>query len=407
MDSASEVLSLLVAHESQVVTYRRVSRELKVHVNTAKQLLADYYSAHRDSCSATFLVSGTRRSGSGSSGALAGEVCVRLVSETELSAAQEEIEGARHHVYSVGPSMGVSRQALTMANVMAGSNREMAAQGAVGSSVCLVSGVDDQAAAPKPAPEAKPQLDIKPVVMHDETPPVDRPAASGGGKPAKSFFGRSLAGKKPVSRQSKEAVSDPPLPKHDLQVHLPEANRETTAKRESDEAADAARRRNIEDMFNDDSDFEETPDSAAMQGPPSEAVDSQADDSSHDAPDASDVEMRDVAGDGMDEDVDTNGDTNGDDSGIHRVRKRRKVTKVRHTKNARGMLVSEAVDVWESCSGSEAEPETAVHTTPAKQGADSSQAGNRRAAASGPRKPASKSKSAAPQRSILNFFGKK
>ncbi|KAJ2174074.1 hypothetical protein GGF45_004227, partial [Coemansia sp. RSA 551] len=66
MSSAIEVLNSLISLEAQIVTYRRLSRELKVHVNTAKQLLAEFHDAHRDGCQATYLVTGTKKSEGGS-----------------------------------------------------------------------------------------------------------------------------------------------------------------------------------------------------------------------------------------------------------------------------------------------------------------------------------------------------
>ncbi|KAJ2772213.1 CDC27 protein [Coemansia nantahalensis] len=387
MESANELLTLLIAHESQVVTYRRLSRELKVHVNAAKQHLADYHRAHQGSCSATFLVSGTRRTG---------DVCVRLVAEPELRAALEEIDGARHHVYSVGPAAGASRQAVVMANIVAGSIRANAEHGAVRSSVELAPDAADHVPAAQPALSAAPQPDVKPALRRKESSPVGTPAPSSkekpASKPAKSFFGRAASGEKPPGKPRKTEPADvpPTPPARSPSPEPPKVKVEAAPVHEPDDAANAARNRAIEDMFADDSDFDTTPAIAAVKIEDSEdGADSPAEDTGRDTQGGSDVEMGGAA------------------SGTGpRARKRRKVTKVRHTKNARGMLVSEAVEVWESCSESEAEAAAPQHATPARPSAGDGRKDSQ-APASRSRKTAEKAKAAAPKRSILSFFGKK
>ncbi|KAJ2712541.1 hypothetical protein H4R19_002699 [Coemansia spiralis] len=393
MEDANGVLSLLIAHEAQVVTYRRLSRELKVHVNTAKQHLADYYRAHQDSCSATFLVCGTSSTG---------DLCMRLVAESELCAAQDEIDGARHHVYSVGPSMGVSRQAVVMANVVAGSIRANAEHGAVRSSVSLAPGVTDKPAAPAPAPDVSPPLlDVKPAVKHEEPVPASTPTPSSKGKPAsktaKSFFGRNVNGKRPPGTPQKAVAADtspPPPPARSPSVESPKAKAEAVPAHGADDAADAARNRDIEDMFIDNSDFEDTPAAGAVkEETQATASDSLAEDTGCDTQDASDVEMGSAASDAASTDQ-------------PRARKRRKITKIQHIKNARGMLESVAVDEWESCSETEAETAAPQQSTPARTSAGGARKDGQ-APASGSRKTTGKSKGAAPGRSILSFFGKK
>ncbi|KAJ2468069.1 hypothetical protein GGI02_003810 [Coemansia sp. RSA 2322] len=88
-----------------------------------------------------------------------------------------------------------------------------------------------------------------------------------------------------------------------------------------------------------------------------------------------------------------------------RVHKRRKVSRVKHTKNKRGMLVTQTVEEWESFSESEPEPTSRVTATKHQSAGESDTSSSSLANAS--KKSIGKSKSAVPQRSILSFFGKK
>ncbi|KAJ1949625.1 hypothetical protein EC988_004702, partial [Linderina pennispora] len=83
MTSATEVLHLLVMQDAETVTYRRLSRELSVHVNEAKSLMYDYYTKKLGSCHASFLVLGTEKSGKSS------RLLVKIVSEDELADAKQ------------------------------------------------------------------------------------------------------------------------------------------------------------------------------------------------------------------------------------------------------------------------------------------------------------------------------
>ncbi|KAJ1861376.1 hypothetical protein LPJ78_005375 [Coemansia sp. RSA 989] len=357
MSNANEILTTLVSHESQIVTYRRLCRELKVHVNMAKKLLSEFYNTHKSACQATFLVTGTRDSSSGS------ELQVNLVPESELDAAQKELENSSFHVYSVGPRVEVTREALIMANVLASSIRDISEHGAVNSSVTKVEGAEIKAA-PKPAVDLNSQEE--PIAVKAEPTPAKDPKS----RAKKSFFGRS-ANAKPVPKAPAAETSQP----------QPVVETEAESKPR------------VEDMFMDDS---ESPPPIKEESLVSEAMDTQTDEESamnmqadgdSQAKEASDVEM-----------VDANGSQDNQNesqsSGPSRVRKRRKVRKIKHTKNSRGMLVSQAVDEWESYSETESDSDVNPKHKPAlpKLPAD--------------KKPTSKSK-AAPQRNILSFFGKK
>ncbi|KAJ2356474.1 hypothetical protein GGF43_002047 [Coemansia sp. RSA 2618] len=406
MSTAVEVLNSLVALEAQIVTYRRLSRELKVHVNTAKQLLAEFHEAHKDSCQATYLVTGTRQIDSGS------ELGVKLVAESELDATRQELDNAHYHVYSVGPRVDTTKEAMVMANVLAGSIQDIAEHCAVGSSVSKVidsapklttSVVAEPIEQPEPKhvakPEPKPAVksEPKPVVKSEPKPPTNKQET----KPkSKSFFGRSIGTKKapkkePESQESDES-SNQAKPETssaqsaaDASFAQPEDNN-SSAQPETNNSSSTEEKPRVEDMFmDDDDDFETTPVKVEETQTPDESMDMQAD-SDYRSKESSDVEMADAENDASSarESQSAQPDESQSTNGRRRVRKRRKVSKIKHTKNSRGMLVSQAVDEWESYSESESDSEAKPRMQTAAK------------------KPAGKNKGA-PQRSILSFFGKK
>ncbi|EJU05068.1 hypothetical protein DACRYDRAFT_104956 [Dacryopinax primogenitus] len=63
--STSDLLTKLVLHEKQIVTYRTLSRQQAIHVNQAKTALAEFYHSAKDNNSsaihATFIVTGLAR----------------------------------------------------------------------------------------------------------------------------------------------------------------------------------------------------------------------------------------------------------------------------------------------------------------------------------------------------------
>ncbi|KAJ1784997.1 CDC27 protein, partial [Coemansia sp. RSA 2167] len=213
MSSAVEVLNSLISLEAQIVTYRRLSRELKVHVNTAKQLLAEFHDAHKDGCQATYLVTGTKKSEGGS------ELSVKLVAGSELEAAQQELDNSYYHVYSVGPRVEVTKEAMVIANVLSGSIQDIAEHCAVGSSVSRV--IDSApVSAPKHATPAAAMSVDKPVVKSEPKPQVNKQAVSkqevkkqepkqqAATPKSKSFFGRSIGTKKAPKKEPESQTSE-------------------------------------------------------------------------------------------------------------------------------------------------------------------------------------------------------
>ncbi|KAJ2082511.1 CDC27 protein [Coemansia sp. RSA 988] len=408
MSSPGELLSLLIAHESQIVTYRRLCRELKVHANTAKQMLDDYYQAHKSDCQATFLITGTRLGSSVNSSsdnmtsnsqgnAAMCEFVVRLVTESELSSVLENVGSSYYHVYSVGPKVTATRQALAMANVVAGCNRDMADQCAVASSVERVINADgSHSRLSKPASPPPTKPDVKPNIMEEEPQADNTPVSRAAEKDKKSFFGRSMGTRKHEKKPASNAKeSSPPMPEDP-----PKSGSKTSPAPEQDEYANADSLPRVEDMFmdDDDDDFEDRHVDISEQDFAN--ADNQAV-----AKDIQDVEMANA--DSVDDKVCDNSKKDDSSSvqqpesqsgGRRRVRKRRKINKIKHTKNNRGMLVSEAVEEWESYSESESEPEPRPQVT--KRDPGGSVSGTKRTAAKS-------GKSAVPQRSILSFFGKK
>ncbi|KAJ1893340.1 CDC27 protein [Kickxella alabastrina] len=472
---AAETLTLQVLQDGQIVTYRKLARELQVHVNTAKNIMAAFYEENKSKCHATFLVTGNKRRKNIDS-ALAPvptpELLVKLVPESELTNVQSGLDNAAYHIYSVEPRP-IEDEALVLANILAGNCRDMADLSAVGSSVTMmdVSGkshevVDRLAQMGVAMPEAKPGLEPNTASLNEEkentepeaeteaddasmvsvkpkiekAPVAKKPtkAAKGSSSTAakptdvKSFFGRQL-NKKPAatSRPAKQinvkqepqqdssslsatdakakirASPSPPPENDDVDVEMHSAE-------ESEPEPEAAKSR-VEDMFADDddgNDDREDSDSLSRKSVEQEtqselAMDSQLIvDSVVEA--ESDIEMGEPSQDNGDsqpaQSLQANPESN---CGQCRVRHRRKVTKVKHTKNKRGMLVTETVEEWESYSESESEkpPAKRLNTTSAKPSFAAEPSDQKKPESSETKKGATKS--SAPQRSILSFFGKK
>ncbi|KAJ2507540.1 CDC27 protein [Coemansia sp. RSA 2049] len=472
MNTADEVLGLLVLHESQVVTYRRLSRELGVHVNTAKQQLAEFHAKNTDKCHATYLVTGTTAAASSTNSGLA-EIQVSLVPEAMLSDAQQALTNPAWHVYSLECRAVDDAASYVMANVQAGNNRDMDSLWAVQSSVSRVSArtieksVDySECVKPvvkkEPAAAATPEADVKPAVIH--SPSDSESAGKETAAPVKSstlqtrsvksFFGRARAVKpkaSPKESQSDESQNtesqnvesqnkeSQEVESQEVESQLDDAHKNDTAEQsdadlemqsvEGDTNPEARQR--IEDMFDDDdneADEDEgiaIKDEAAAYSGMAMAADTDvemAGDSDHNmdsaaSPGNNDTDQQLVAAAAEDEDADEDGESSsykhglGDGANKRRIRKRRKVSKVKHTKNKRGMLVSQVVDEWESYSESESDGGNAATSAVAakrEQNGSSSQEHDATGSDSKQQVGSRKTKGAgAPQRSILSFFGKK
>ncbi|KAJ1893188.1 CDC27 protein [Kickxella alabastrina] len=475
---AAETLTLQVLQDGQIVTYRKLARELQVHVNTAKNIMAAFYEENKSKCHATFLVTGNKhRNNIDSALALVPtlELLVKLVPESELTNVQSGLDNAAYHIYSVEPRPIEGDEALVLANILAGNCRDMADLSAVGSSVTMmdVSGkshevVDRLAQMDVAMPEAKPGLEPNTAGLNEEkedaeveaeigaddarmvsvkpkiekAPAAKKPTKTAKGssstaaKPTdvKSFFGRQLNKKpaatfapakninvKQVPQQDSSSLSatdvkakirssPPPPPENDdvdvdVEMHSAE---------ESEPEPETAKSR-VEDMFADDNDGnDDREDSDALsrnsvkQETQSElATDSQLIMDSVVETDP-DIEMGGPSQDNGDSQLAQSLQASPESNcGQFRARHRRKVTKVKHTKNKRGMLVTETVEEWESYSESESEkpPAKRLNTTSAKSLPAAEPSDQKKSESSETKKGATKS--SAPQRSILSFFGKK
>lgn len=88
----AEYLSTLLLEEKGFTTYRTAARALKVHPDTAKQLLYDFYDRNRDHLSASFVTTGRTENG----------VLVRLSSEKDLQSVIVDFAIVHtSHVYSL------------------------------------------------------------------------------------------------------------------------------------------------------------------------------------------------------------------------------------------------------------------------------------------------------------------
>ncbi|KAJ1948965.1 hypothetical protein FBU59_001357 [Linderina macrospora] len=368
----------------------------------------DYYTQKPGTCHATFLLSGTQQSGKSS------QLLVKIVSEDELAEAKQGLSNVSSHIYSL-ERRKVDADALVASNLAAGSIREMADLAAIRNGFIKQCKSGSSAAFAKPAAVSKPK-EIKketPACERSEDVAMEEPAMPAK-KATTSFFGRQTvnrpAKKQEVKKEPKEiepakkkqepaTIKKEPTPAKSSAStgKLVKVPSPSSVEPPSSPASKLGRMR-VEDMFadDDDDDFEDTrksePESAAEPEQESEpAV------LSNQAPSDTQDDM-DI--DNTDDLVKEEPTETPQSGGSRRVRKRRKVSRVKHTKNSRGMLVSETVDEWESYS--ESEPE--VLSKPTRKSVAKPAAAEPEAAGKSKR---TKGKPVANQRSLLSFFGKK
>ncbi|KAJ2376153.1 CDC27 protein [Coemansia sp. RSA 2607] len=454
--ASSELLSFQVIQGEQVITYRKLSKDLQVHTEDAKRMMTAFYQANRERCHATFLLTGTRKRDMVDD-SVESEWLVKLVTESELPNQQLNLEHAEYHIYSIEPRLVEDKSIFVTANISTGNIRDMVHLGAIGSSVAMAAkpGAATIARAPSPVKPSISKSDIKSHVARtkDETkmdednsvvesnlqasaPAATRPAenvsdnalAKAKPNPSKSFFGKNIV-KKPAavkasgkdvalsdenpltkaesstfSSREPENKQEPvlplqPLPKSEIDDHAMQSAEE--------DSAPAERKPRVEDMFDDfdDIDFD------SFAKTTSALSDSQTDShpkhggqskTSNELQSGlySDVEMAEPTADGN-SDAQLESQTMG--SGRRRVRKQRKVNRIKHTKNKRGMLVTQAVEEWESYSESESDAAPVKPKPKPKPSTSADEPASKKKSSAG----GSKGSSGAPQRSILSFFGKK
>ncbi|KAJ2777964.1 CDC27 protein [Coemansia interrupta] len=433
-DASFELLGFQVIQGEQVVTYRKLSSDLQVHAEDAKRMMAAFYEANKERCHATFLLSGTRKRDMVDESVEA-EWLVKLVTESELPSQQLNLEYAEYHIYSIEPRPVEDKSVFVTANISTGNIRDMIHLGAIGSSVAMVAktGTASIPRAPSPVrpPTSKSENKSHSTKANDESrmdedasmagsntdanaPAVskaadkapDKTSSKAKANPAKSFFGKHIAKKSAAVTTSSEATAapsdeitsvkaevstasslepeskpDPVPPMSDSDDHAMQSAEE--------EIETAVKQSRVEDMFDDfdDSDFDSFAKSAASDAS-QEGLES-------------DIEMAEptaVTNDNAHPELQNVG------GGRRRVRKQRKVNRIKHTKNKRGMLVTQAVEEWESYSESEsdAEPTKPKPNPKPKPSMSADEPASKKKSSAGGSKG-----SGAPQRSILSFFGKK
>ncbi|KAI8324565.1 hypothetical protein GQ54DRAFT_296075 [Martensiomyces pterosporus] len=417
--------------------------------------MLEYYEAKRDSCHATFLLTGRSKQkdesseeegcGDGSRQSQAQEVLVRLVSSADLSEAEKEVEGAAYHIYSVERKSVGDKNALVVSNISTGSNRDMADLSAVAGSTSLVHSDAKTYAAVKQENSTSVKAEKQPRVIAAGASTCDSDATkekekekekekkeekeTGKAKSTTSFFGRQLSrtssAKKPAkapNAQQKPADPAPiatrPKPERPKEPEhaVASKSREVKIKLEPTESADSDSAGNsatanpaqpqlrVEDMFDDDDDFEDASNKPTISGDEPEPEREPEPESSTPAAnaDSQDSSSMDVEPSPASNESNPPVEVSESQAGERRrVRKRRKVSKIKHTKNKRGMLVTQTVDEWESYSESDSEPEI----KPRKANMDKKPEEHE---STGSKRSAGKNKkSGQQQQSLLSFFGKK
>ncbi|KAJ9149074.1 DNA polymerase delta subunit 3 [Pleurostoma richardsiae] len=318
MDEYKKYLAEQILTEDKVITYRYLSRALKVHVNTAKQMLYDFYKWQNDkrpgAVHATYLVYGTKKveetnghiqhdgdvemtSSMPEVESLAEEVPVftlSMVAEDKLNDVLSQYEHVSAlHVYSLGPQPVKDWQLLSDAarstSEFAAANDSEASRKIFGSIISpYVRRRERKGAASAAQPAATAKIKDEPKVKEEAapTPPGKEAAASaassaassavtkkstpglkrgGSGGIMQSFAKAAAMPKKPKSSQpatpsaaedsgSMQALSDDG---EDDSTAMPEPQEETATARNRRKEREAELRRMMEE---DDEEPEETPD---------------------------------------------------------------------------------------------------------------------------------------------------
>ncbi|KAK7955621.1 uncharacterized protein PG986_004843 [Apiospora aurea] len=403
------------------VTYRTLSRTLKVHVNLAKQMLYDFHKSQNDknpgSLNATYLVYGTRKPSDEQDGDVEmtdsvsdkNETFSETVPTRTLALIREEMlpdtlrqydEVTSIHVYSLAPHPMKDLQFLSDAaqQVVNMSIEEDFSPGANKTYGTIrnpnARKRERRAGAPAPAPaKAQPKAPVrqetKPVVKEEpkaaatttakkvaanSAPGLKRQGSSGG--IGQMFAKAASRPKKPAAPEKPEEVPTPALSDEgeDDDEPMPEA-----AKQKVEEDGKSRRDRQAElRRMMDESDGEEEEES--MSKPESPAEEPMDEDTAPAEPEAKAAE---------EEPAEVVASTGGG-----RRRGRRRVTKKKQIMDDQGYLVTIQEPGWESFSEED---------VPAPRPQKAKPAAAEKAA------PAGKAKKAAPkgQGNIMSFFGKK
>lgn len=226
MDDYRKYLAQQILTEDKLVTYRLLSRALKVHVNTAKEMLYDFHKWQNDkrpdTLHATYLVYGTRRKQVESNGDVEmtdsqSDIGAEVSSSTLTLVRQEKLQDALReyeevtsiHVYSLAPHPLKDLQLLvdTAQTVAKMTVEDSAGSGKVYGMIANPGvrrrerkGGMSKAAPPAPVVKAEPKVQAKqePRVAVKEESKAAKPA------PAKDAKG-------PVAATAKKAANAPAL----------------------------------------------------------------------------------------------------------------------------------------------------------------------------------------------------
>lgn len=254
-------LATSILTEDKVITYRLLSRTLKIHVNDAKEMLYEFYRQQNakkpDTIHATYLISGTKQKeepvatngaakkdgeddymqsspfmaismpaaqSTGESGALS----ITLVKEEDLEEVRSQYEHISSiHIYSIGP------HPLKDLQILSDITREIqvlcASEDAVEQAPIYGTITNKNvkrrparrpppvAAAPAPAP-AKAAVKPKAADVKENKPAVKQESKPSQPSTANDFFGKGKAKAKPAASSnasSKESTPNPPTLKRD------------------------------------------------------------------------------------------------------------------------------------------------------------------------------------------------
>ncbi|KAI9053030.1 hypothetical protein LZ554_003300 [Drepanopeziza brunnea f. sp. 'monogermtubi'] len=296
-------LATSILTEDKVVTYRLLSRNLKIHVNTAKEMLFEFHRSQNakkpGTVHATYLISGIKRkeypivanggakidggddymqsspfmgssmpqgdAGTGESGVLS----ITLVKEEELEAIRSQYEHISSiHVYSIGPHPLKDLQILSDVNreIQVLCLSEDAVEVAPKYGTILNPLVKRRparrpppvAAAPRPA--AKPQAKPKPAETKEPAKPTKQETKPQQSTAAKDFFAKGKE-KTKSSAPSKESTPNPPvtLKRDSSSIFKSFAKAKPKLKREGTDTSASAVETPVEDspMMDVDDDDEE------------------------------------------------------------------------------------------------------------------------------------------------------
>ncbi|KAI9104522.1 DNA polymerase subunit Cdc27 [Phlyctochytrium arcticum] len=415
MSDPITVLKTALQQEKRVVTYKWVSRKLSVDVNSAKQILYQYYATEKsEPIFATYYIQG--RLGDGR------DVLCQVVDEERLEEAKKQYKSCSVHVYSLQPCKPKDENTLFAVDFEVAQNDTFESMKACrlvrhGSVALLELKARKQALAASKSTSAAtsnaPALSTSNKPISDPSAPREKSPATT--KSTTSTPNSKSSFFKEQAKQATEKAKQTKTPSKSSAAKSKKAKTPTTKKARED-AERQALREEQEAALNRllDSDDEGEKDEEAMRmrelAEQAEETQSQPQDSPIVISDAMELDETDSAGqDPLDQ-------SNGNEA-RPRVKRRRRVKKTRTVKVGKYMKTEDYSD-WEEYSEEEPERSTTMsHPAAAKkqkQDVSAPGAGGANAAGAptkgGASKGAAKGKkagAAAGQKSLLSFFGKK